>query len=394
MIFDRPSDPTRLRPDFNGIAWLLLAMLIGLGPSNPTAQAQTTEQDPSLTTELDDPAAVEDEVDGPDESTTQTGELESDGVPIFYRDLGGPGEPVVLIHGLTSSLEINWIRVGIPQALRAAGYRVIGFDLRGHGRSGKPREPDAYGFTMVKDVIRLMDHLQVDRAHLVGYSLGGQITLQVMATHPERVRSAVLGGIGLIEVEQLSIFDDLADSLEQGRGFAPLFQALTPEPFEPPNPIQMRIIDLSLSAFNDVRALAAICRSARELIPNHQLLSASGIPTLGLVGQFDPLIQTIPNLGALLSQYQFQRIDLATHADAFAKAQFREALLKFLESQTEDVESGREPAGVGHQRDDGAEPNADAFKPPTIESATGVVDELEADATTAGSFPEGPGANR
>src|SRR5262245_42949024 len=101
----------------------------------------------------------------------------SSGVQIRYVDQGS-GEPVLLIHGYTLSIETNWIEPRIFQSL-AKDHRVIAFDLRGHGKSGKPYDPTSYGREMEQDAIRLLDHLGIRRAHVVGYSLGAIITAKL-----------------------------------------------------------------------------------------------------------------------------------------------------------------------------------------------------------------------
>lgn len=86
----------------------------------------------------------------------------------------GAGEPVILIHGYTSDTEKQFVRTGIFDAL-AKTYRVYGMDARGHGKSGKPHDPAAYGAEMGLDIVRLMDHLGLKTAHVVGYSMGAHI---------------------------------------------------------------------------------------------------------------------------------------------------------------------------------------------------------------------------
>src|SRR6266542_760882 len=97
----------------------------------------------------------------------QTGlaSFDSNGVQIRYVDKGR-GAPVVLLHGFTGSYARHWEAPGVIAALQAAGYRVIAMDCRGHGQSGKPTEPSQYGLEMVQDVLRLLDHLHVERAHV------------------------------------------------------------------------------------------------------------------------------------------------------------------------------------------------------------------------------------
>ena len=124
-------------------------------------------------------------------------EFTSNGVKIHYV-IRGKGEPVLLVHGLTSSVKVNWEMPGTIAEL-AKHYQVIAFDNRGHGQSDRPEGEDQYGVQMVEDVVRLMDHLHITKAHVVGYSLGSMIALKLLALHPERVRSAVLGGMGWLK---------------------------------------------------------------------------------------------------------------------------------------------------------------------------------------------------
>jgi hypothetical protein len=126
-------------------------------------------------------------------------EFASDGVKIHYV-VEGKGEPAILVHGLYSCAKMNWVMPGTVTEL-AQHYQVIAFDNRGHGQSDKPEAEDQYGVRMVEDVVRLMDHLHVRKAHVVGYSLGGMITLKLLTMHPERVSSAVLGGMGWLKAD-------------------------------------------------------------------------------------------------------------------------------------------------------------------------------------------------
>lgn len=126
-------------------------------------------------------------------------EFTSDGLKIHYV-VEGQGEPVILVHGLYSSAKLNWEMPGTMTEL-AKHYQVIAFDNRGHGQSGKPEADDQYGVQMVEDVVRLMNHLHIQKAHVVGYSLGGMITLKLLTMHPERVSSAVLGGMGWLKAD-------------------------------------------------------------------------------------------------------------------------------------------------------------------------------------------------
>lgn len=122
--------------------------------------------------------------------------FDSDGVDIAFTD-EGEGFPTLLIHGFGSNFRVNWQSTSWIRDLLAAGRRAIAFDNRGHGDSGKPHDPAAYGSQiMAEDARRLLDHLGVERADVIGYSMGARIAAELALRHPRRVRSAVLGGYG------------------------------------------------------------------------------------------------------------------------------------------------------------------------------------------------------
>lgn len=121
----------------------------------------------------------------------------SDGVRIHYMTLGDQGSWVVLVHGYTDSAERMWFRTGIAAAL-APNHRVVALDNRNHGQSEIP-EPNGSG--RAEDVLELMDHLGIERAHIHGYSMGGGITGQLLASHPERFITAGFGGSGIRETD-------------------------------------------------------------------------------------------------------------------------------------------------------------------------------------------------
>jgi pimeloyl-ACP methyl ester carboxylesterase len=111
--------------------------------------------------------------------------FDANGAKVWYS-AQGKGEPVVLIHGLLSSAWVNWDLPG-TSAMLAKDYRVIALDVRGHGLSDRPTKEEAYGPELVEDVVRLLDHLKIKKAHVVGYSMGGIITAKFIAKHPDRV---------------------------------------------------------------------------------------------------------------------------------------------------------------------------------------------------------------
>ncbi len=118
-----------------------------------------------------------------------------DGVRLAY-EVTGEGKPIVLIHGFASSREQNWRSTGWIERLAAEGFRVIAFDCRGHGKSDKPHDPAAYGGHMIDDILAVMDAARAPAADVMGYSMGSMLTVRLLMQHPERVRRAVLAGLG------------------------------------------------------------------------------------------------------------------------------------------------------------------------------------------------------
>ncbi len=124
--------------------------------------------------------------------------FDSNGVKIRYW-LEGEGEPVLLIHGYSTNGSLNWRAPGIQQDL-SKSYQVIMPDVRNHGRS--EQVPDGeHGVKVVEDMVRLLDHLNIESAYVAGYSMGGMITLKMTTMFPDRVRSALVCGMGWIEAD-------------------------------------------------------------------------------------------------------------------------------------------------------------------------------------------------
>jgi pimeloyl-ACP methyl ester carboxylesterase len=118
-----------------------------------------------------------------------------DGVRLAYETIGD-GKPIVLVHGFASSRAQNWRETGWYKTLNDAGYAVTAMDCRGHGESDKPRDDESYGDKMVADIATVMDAAGLERADVMGYSMGARVTAFLALAHPERVRAAVLGGLG------------------------------------------------------------------------------------------------------------------------------------------------------------------------------------------------------
>ena len=125
----------------------------------------------------------------------------ADGIEIAYEVLGeAPSEgkpPIVLVHGFASNRATNWRAPGWYDTLTQAGRQVIALDVRGHGESDKPHDADAYNEgELAWDVERLLDHLGHEQADVMGYSMGGFITLRLLHDSESRVRRAVIAGVG------------------------------------------------------------------------------------------------------------------------------------------------------------------------------------------------------
>jgi pimeloyl-ACP methyl ester carboxylesterase len=234
--------------------------------------------------------------------------FDSNGVKIHYRVWGqapppqpgmAQGDPIVLIHGFTASIDTNWVQPGIVDRLDD-DFMVVALDLRGHGQSDKPHDPAAYGDEMAMDVVRLLDHLKIEKAHIVGYSLGGFTTLKLVTMHPERFRSATLGGAGWRSPGESGGVDGLAESLESGNGIAPLMIALTPAGQPTPSPEQIKMVNQMLMATNDAKALAAVIRGMGELSVPEDAVRKIEVPMLAVVGEIDPLRAGVDLLDQML----------------------------------------------------------------------------------------------
>jgi pimeloyl-ACP methyl ester carboxylesterase len=262
--------------------------------------------------------------------------FESKGVNIRYVDVGR-GDPVVLVHGFSSSLDGNWATPGVIAAL-AKDFRVIALDCRGHGKSDKPHDTAAYGIEMVDDVARLMDHLAIRRAHIVGYSMGGAITGKFVTTHADRAISATLGGAAprlAWTAQNERDAEELAASLEQGRGLRPLVLRLLP-PNEP-RPSEEDIDKRAKAAVgrNDVRALAAVTRANKGQVVTPSEIKAVKAPMLAVIGTADPIIAGVKSFKALVPSLKVVEIQGATHSGArgaVARPEFAAAVREFLQA--------------------------------------------------------------
>jgi pimeloyl-ACP methyl ester carboxylesterase len=266
------------------------------------------------------------------------GFFDSNGVKIRYAD-EGKGVPVLLIHGFSASGDLNWRMPGVISGL-ADQYRVITIDNRGHGLSGKPHESAKYGEEMAEDAVRLLDHLGIKKAHLVGYSMGGMIAAKLLTTHPDRFLSVTLGGHGGVqEGADMSQLDALAESLEAGKGIKPLLIFLTPTGKPPLSEQQIDQMNKGVMAFNDQKALAAVVRSWKGLAISDAKLKANKVPTLALIGELDPLKKGVDTLETKLPNLHVVVIKGADHMDAFRNPQFMTELKTFLAAHSSNADT-------------------------------------------------------
>jgi len=258
--------------------------------------------------------------------------FDSAGVRLRYI-VEGKGEPVVLIHGFGANIEVGWRETGIVDGL-ADRYQVIAMDVRGHGRSDKPRTPVAYGLPMVEDVVRLMDQLRIQKAHVVGYSMGGRIATMLLAERPERLRTAVIGGAGWMDADGLRArrirMEQTAQALEQGKGVEPLIAWLAPPSAEPPTPQQVEAFNRIFLSRNDPVALAAVARGIASLQPPQSKLRVNKTPVLALVGELDPNQSEVDRLERITPNLKVVVIAGAHHLNAVRNPEFLNNVKAFL----------------------------------------------------------------
>jgi pimeloyl-ACP methyl ester carboxylesterase len=238
--------------------------------------------------------------------------FESAGVRLRYVDRGA-GAPVVLVHGFTADIERAWIDTGVLPAL-AREYRAIALDLRGHGKSDKPHEASAYDH-VATDVIALLDHLGIEQAHLVGYSLGGIIAAKLLTTHPQRFRSAVLGAAAYRRSRSERSdreADAAAREIEAG-----IYRALvvSTAPTDEPPPSEDWIVERSreISKGNDLAAHAALMRARRALLVTDDEASKITVPTLAVVGAADPQLPRIKAMQTVWPALELEVVPGAAH---------------------------------------------------------------------------------
>jgi pimeloyl-ACP methyl ester carboxylesterase len=257
--------------------------------------------------------------------------FDSNGVQIRYVEVGG-GEPLLLIHGFSVTTEFQW---GSWLNKLAEDFHVIAFDARGHGKSGKPHGAENYGPEMVEDAIRLLDHLGIEKAHVMGYSMGAAITLNLVANHPERVTSAIVGGNGWTQAdsEMEGMIEALATGLENGQGIKSLIIALTPPGQEPMPEQQLEQFNAMAMAANDPLALASVARGFTGFTIPREKLAANEVPTTIIIGTADPMIRFVPPAVEVMPNLQVVELEGDNHMTAPRNPDYYTAALAFFNGE-------------------------------------------------------------
>ncbi len=238
-------------------------------------------------------------------------------VEIAYLD-EGEGDPIVLVHGFASSKNVNWVYPTWVSDLRKDGRRVIALDNRGHGESAKLYDPAQYSIpAMAGDVIALMDHLGIARADVMGYSLGARITAWLGLKQPARLRSAILGGIGIAMIEGGGPGENVAKALE-----APTLEDVT-------DPVGRTFRAFADQTRSDRLALAACLRGSRGLMTREEA-AAIAVPVLIAAGTADEVAGSAKALGRIIPGSEVLDIPNRDHMRAVGDKVYKAGVADFL----------------------------------------------------------------
>jgi pimeloyl-ACP methyl ester carboxylesterase len=240
-------------------------------------------------------------------------------VEIAYLD-EGTGEPIVLVHGFASTKEVNWVNPGWVKRLTGAGRRAIALDNRGHGASSKLYDPADYQMALMADDVRaLLDHLRIERADVMGYSMGARITAFLNVNHSARVRSAILGGLGINLVEGRS--GDLAHTIVSALEAPTLADVV--------HPVGRAFRSFAEQTKSDLKALAACMRGPRQILSRAHVASIR-TPTLVAVGTNDDVAGSAQKLADLIPGARALDIPNRDHMLAVGDKVFKAGVLDFL----------------------------------------------------------------
>lgn len=241
----------------------------------------------------------------------------------IYYEIHGEGLPVLLLHGICVSFAGNYGGYGWIDSLCQSGMQVIGMDFRGHGRSDKPHDPASYGTrNLAGDVVALMDHLNLETASVVGYSLGSVIALHLLHTCPQRFGRSVLiaTGDGLLGHPPHSLAELAAQ----------LLQALdSPEyPAELPKHVAA-YWNFATLVGGDRAASAAAARAAYPPCSSEDAGRISS-EVLVVSGELDPVLGRGPLLARALPHGRYLEIPGADHFMLAVSEEAKNAVARFL----------------------------------------------------------------
>ena len=248
--------------------------------------------------------------------------LDIGGAPIAYEDQGD-GDAVVLVHGFAASMKENWERSGWISMLVRARRRVVALDLRGHGQSAKFYEPSAYSFDVfAKDVVTLVEHLQLKKPDLIGFSLGARVVLQCLLSRPEKFLLGVLCGVGELLLDPKSDRDP--------EGFAKAMEAPSADGISDDMARRFRLF--AEGQGQDLRALAAV---SRGLNAHPRLWTAAELgtikhETLVVAGNGDDLAGAPEPLARAFANAKAVRVPGCGHMDCLIQPMFKGAVMDFL----------------------------------------------------------------
>jgi len=238
-------------------------------------------------------------------------------VEIAYLD-EGEGDPIVLVHGFASSKNVNWVYPTWVSDLRKDGRRVIALDNRGHGESSKLYDPAQYAIpAMADDTVALMDHLGIARADVMGYSLGARIAAWLGLKQPARLRSAILGGIGIAMIEGGGPGENVAKALE-----APTLEDVT-------DPVGRTFRAFADQTRSDRLALAACLRGSRGLMTREEA-AAIAVPVLIAAGTADEVAGSAKALGRIIPGSEVLDIPNRDHMRAVGDKVYKAGVADFL----------------------------------------------------------------
>ncbi|HEX4304028.1 MAG TPA: alpha/beta fold hydrolase [Rhizomicrobium sp.] len=248
--------------------------------------------------------------------------FESDGLTLAYDDIAGPGQgrPMILVHGFTSNRKENWQRLGWYGALERKRIRTLALDCRGHGESAKPHDPAAYGRdAMAGDILHLMDHAGVERAHLMGYSMGARLALAAALKAPARFATLTVGGIGARLFEPHVV---------AGNPMADAMEAADPESITEPMLKSFR--QFADAQGEDRLALAALTRAGDAPFTKDELAGLN-VPVLVVAGARDDLAGDPQPLADVFPDGRAVTLPGVDHFSAIAHVLYKAAVFDFLD---------------------------------------------------------------